>query len=127
LRGKKILWGYTIVFDERKLGITHFIMLIKRTNEKMDERVIEGIISMESEKLARQFGITIESSAYIHGEYDWMITFFADDILHAKNFSNKLMTLYYTGTEKITILQTMMFIRKHYVLNPEKQKLKEFL
>lgn len=93
----------------------------------MDERVIEGIISMESEKLARQFGITIESSAYIHGEYDWMITFFADDILHAKNFSNKLMTLYYTGTEKITILQTMMFIRKHYVLNPEKQKLKEFL
>jgi hypothetical protein len=127
LREKKILWGYTIVFDERKLGITHFIMLIKRTNEKMDERVIEGIISMESEKLARQFGITIESSAYIHGEYDWMITFFADDILHAKNFSNKLMTLYYTGTEKITILQTMMFIRKHYVLNPEKQKLKEFL
>jgi hypothetical protein len=127
LREKKILWGYTIVFDERKLGKTHFIMLIKRTNEKMDERVIEGIISMESEKLARQFGITIESSAYIHGEYDWMITFFADDILHAKNFSNKLMTLYYTGTEKITILQTMMFIRKHYVLNPEKQKLKEFL
>ena len=127
LEEKKLIWGYTAVFDEEKIGQKHFILMIKRTMEKMDEKVVDLIISTKTEDMAKELGITIESSAYIHGEYDWIITVTAENINHVKKFSDLLAALYPSGTETITILQTLMFIRKHYVLNPDRKKLKEFL
>ena len=99
--------------------------MIKRTLEQLDEEVIDKIISTETEELAKKYGIAIENSAFIHGEYDWMLTFTADDIKQAKQFVEFLLTTY-TGTQKITVLQTMMFVRKNYVLNPDREKLKQF-
>jgi len=108
LEAKKLIWGYTAVIDEEKIGQTHFIIMIKRTLEKIEEKVVDIIVSTKTEELAKEFGITIESSAYLHGEYDWMLTFTAKDIKLAKKFSDKLVMLYPSGTEKITILQTLM-------------------
>ena len=125
LEAKKLIWGYTTVFDEEKLGKKHFILMIKRTLEQLDEEVIDKIISTETEELAKKYGIAIENSAFIHGEYDWMLTFTTDDIKQAKQFVEFLLTTY-TGTQKITVLQTMMFVRKNYVLNPDREKLKQF-
>jgi DNA-binding Lrp family transcriptional regulator len=127
LEAKKLIWGYTAVFDEHKIGKTHFILMIKRSTEKIGEKVVDKIISTETEDLAKEFGITIESSAFIHGEYDWILTFFADGIQQAKKFSDKLMQLFPTGTQRITIMQTLMFIRKNNVLNPERTQLKDFI
>jgi hypothetical protein len=101
--------------------------MINRTMEKLEEKVIDIIISSKTNDLARELGVTIESSAYVHGEYDWIMTITAENILQAKKFSDALVTLYPLGTEKITILQTMMFIRKQYILNPDRKKLKEFM
>jgi DNA-binding Lrp family transcriptional regulator len=127
LEAQKLIWGYTAVYDEKKIGKTHFIMMIKRSMEKLDETVVDKIISTETEDLAKKFGVTIESSAYIHGEYDWALTFLANGIHQAKKFSDELMNLFPTGTQKITIMQTLMFVRKNNVLNPERKKLKEFI
>ena len=52
----------------------------------MEEKVIDTIISTKTEEVAEEFGATIESSAYINGEYDWSLTFTADDIIQAKSF-----------------------------------------
>ncbi len=101
--------------------------MIKRTLEKLDEKTVDKIISIETEELAKKYGITIESSAYIHGEYDWMLTIIADDIKQVKRFTELLLTMYPSGTKNIIILQTMIFIRKNYVLNPDRKKLKQFL
>ena len=60
---KKLIWGYTAAFDEEKIGQTHFMLMIKRTLEKMDEKVVDIIISTKTEDLAKKLGITIESSA----------------------------------------------------------------
>jgi uncharacterized protein with GYD domain len=103
------------------------MLMIKRTMEKMDEKVVDLIISTKTEDIATELGVTIESSFYVHGEYDWILTFIADDIIQAKKFSDSLIQLYPSCTKKITILQTMMFTRKHYILNPDRKKLKEFL
>ena len=126
LEEKKLIWGYTAVFDEQKIGLNHFLLMIKRTMERIDEKVVDIIISTETEELGKEFGVTIESSIYVHGEYDWILTFTAENIKQAKRFSDKLMTLF-PGTEKIKILQTLMFVRKNYVLNPDRKKLKDFL
>jgi DNA-binding Lrp family transcriptional regulator len=127
LEAKKLIWGYTAVFDEEKIGQTHFTLLIKRTMEKMPEKVVDNIISTKTEELAKELGITIESSVFVHGEYDWILTFIAEDIKQVKKFQDALFILFPGSSEKITILQTLMFIRKHYILNPDKKKLKDYL
>jgi len=127
LEVKGLIWGYTAVFDEEKIGQTYFMLMIKRAMEKIDEKVVDIIISTKAEDIAKELGITIESSFYVHGEYDWIMTFTAEDVRQAKKFCDSLVALHPSGTEKITILQTLMFIRKQYILNPDKSKLKEFL
>jgi DNA-binding Lrp family transcriptional regulator len=79
------------------------------------------------EDLAAEIGIIIESSSYVHGEYDWVLTFTAEDVRQAKKFCNSVIALHPGVIEKITILQTLMFIRKQYILNQDKSKLKDFL
>ena len=127
LEAKKLIWGYTAVFDEEKIGLTHFILMLKRTIKKAEEKEVDIIISRSTENLAVELGISIENSAYVHGEYDWILTFTAEDIRSAKRFSDSVVALYPHTIEKITIMQTLMFMRKQYILNPDRNKLKEFM
>ena len=127
LEAKKLIWGYTAIFDEQKIGLTHFMVMIKRTTKELEEATANKIVSRRLEDLVAEIGITIESSFYVHGEYDWVLTFTAKDIRHAKKFSDSVVALHPGIIEKITIMQTLMFIRKQYILNPDKNKLKDFL
>jgi len=127
LEEKKLIWGYTAIFNEEKIGLTHFMLMIKRTTKQLEEATADRIISRKLEDLAAEIGITIESSFYVHGEYDWVITFTAEGIRQAKKFSDSVVALHSGIIEKITIMQTLMFIRKQYILNPDRKKLKEFL
>jgi Lrp/AsnC family transcriptional regulator, leucine-responsive regulatory protein len=127
LETKGLIWGYTAIFNEEKIGRMHFILMVKRTTKQIEEKTVDKIVSRKLEDLVAELGITIESSSYVHGEYDWVLTFTAEDIKQAKKFSDSLVALHPGVIEKVTIMQTLMFIRKHYILNPEKMKLKEFL
>ncbi len=127
LEEKHIIWGYTAIFDEKKIDLMHFMIMIKKSTKKLEQKTIDIIVSRELEGLGAELGISIESSAYTHGDYDWVITFTAEDLRHAKKFSNSLIALHPGIIEKITIIQTLMFIKKQYVINPEKIKLREFL
>ncbi|MFA5103192.1 MAG: hypothetical protein WC525_08565, partial [Candidatus Thermoplasmatota archaeon] len=94
---------------------------------KATEGEVETIIQRKTEDIAKEYGITIETSAFTHGDYDWMMTFTAENIIQAKMFSAKLLGLYPHAIERMSVVQTLMFIKKHYVLNPERKKLKEFM
>jgi DNA-binding Lrp family transcriptional regulator len=127
MEAKGIVWGYTAIFDEEKIELTHFILMIKKTIKKPGIATADKIILRKIEDIAEKLGITIENSAYIHGEYDWIITFTSMDIKHGKKLYDSLITLYPHVIQKITIMQTLMFIRKQYILNPDRKKLKDFL
>jgi DNA-binding Lrp family transcriptional regulator len=127
LEAKGLIWGYTAIFDEEKIGLTHFMMMIKRTTKQLEKVTANKIISRKIEDIGLDLGATIESSFYVHGEYDWVITFTAEDIRQAKKFSDSLIAFHSGIIEKITIMQTLMFIKKQYITNPEKIKLEEFL
>ncbi len=127
LEAKKLIWGYTAVFDEAKIGFEHFILMIKRSTKPFAEKNVDIIISRKLEDAAKELEITIENSSYVHGEYDWIITFISKEIKQAKKFSDLVVSLHSGSIEKITIMQTMMFIRKQYILNPDRRKLKEFM
>jgi DNA-binding Lrp family transcriptional regulator len=127
LETQHLIWGYTAIFDEKKIDLTHYTLLIKSSAKPFTETTLNTIISRQLETIAAKQGITIESSAYIYGEYDWLLTFTAQDIIHAKKFADIILNLHPGVIEKTSIIQTLMFIKKQYILNPEKEKLKDFI
>lgn len=127
LESKELIWGYTAVFDEEKMGLKHFMVLIKRSMKRLDESTINKIVSRRLEDVIKELGITIESSSYVHGDFDWILTFTAKDIVQAKKFSDALVTFHPGVIDNVSIVETLIYIKKHYILNPEKARLKEFL
>jgi DNA-binding Lrp family transcriptional regulator len=127
LEKNNLIWGYTAICDEEKLGLKHFTFIAKRSSNKIDEKTVDTIISRKLEEAAANLGVTVENSYYVHGEYDWILTATAEDIIQAKRFSDLLLEQYPKIFEKITIMQAMIFIKKQHVLNPEKEKLRNFL
>jgi len=127
LEAQNLIWGYTAIFDEQKIGQTHFTLLLKRTSEPLQERTAERIVSRRAEDILENLGGSIESSALIHGDYDWMVSFTAKDILQAKKYSDTLIALHPNEIQKMTLLQTLLFVKKQYILNPERKKLKEYM
>ena len=127
LEANKLIWGYTAVIDVEKIGLKHFIFMLKRTTRPVEKNQVNRIIDREIEDIAKDYGIMIESSAFIHGEYDWMVTFAASGIKEAKKFADKMIEKYPNFAEKISLSQTLLFIKKHNILNPDRKNLKDFL
>jgi DNA-binding Lrp family transcriptional regulator len=123
----QMIWGYTAVFDERKLGMNHFILMLKRTSKPLKEGTTERIISRRGEDVLKELGGSIETSAYVHGDYDWFVTFTAENIIQAKKYADALIRLHPGEIEKTTLIQTLLFIKKQYILNPNRKNLKELI
>jgi len=101
--------------------------MLKRTSKPLKDGTADRIISRRAEDVLKKLEGTIESSALVHGDYDWVVTFTAKDIKQAKKYSDTLIALHPGEIEKTTLLQTMMFVKKQYILNPERKKLTDFL
>ncbi len=127
LEKDEMIWGYTAIFDENKIGMQHYMLMLKRTPKPLKEEETNRIISRRAEDLLKELGGTIESSALTHGEYDWVVTFTASGIKQAKKYSDMLIALHPGEIQKVTLLQTLIFIKKQYILNPEREKLKDIL
>jgi len=125
----QMIWGYTAIFDEQKIGMNHFMLMFKRSSKPLKEGTVDLIVSRRIEGILDklELGVIVESSAYVHGDYDWVVTFIAEDIKQAKKYSDIFIGLHPGEIEKVTLLQTMMSVKKQYVLNPDRKKLKDFL
>jgi DNA-binding Lrp family transcriptional regulator len=127
MKTRNLIWGYTAVFDEEQIGLKHFIFMAKKTSNKIDDKTLDTIVSRQLESRAAELGIIVESSCYVHGEYDWVLTATAENVANARKFSDILMTQYPNVFKSIIIMQTLICMRKNYVLNPERTKLKKYL
>ena len=127
LEDSKKVWGYTAVTDEEKLGLKKFFILIKRTTNPLSNDLAEKIISREVEKKALDEGIEIDNSFFVHGKYDWIICFTAQNIKYAKKFSDLIQRSYQGYIAEVVLLENLFPIRYNGILNPYKEKLKEFL
>jgi DNA-binding Lrp family transcriptional regulator len=127
LEHTQLIWGYTAIIDEEKNDLHHYTLLIKRTPQQLMEKTVNIIASRKIEELVADLGVTIESSYYVHGDYDWVLTFTAKDIIIAKKFCGSLLGLHQGVIEKTTLLETLFMVKNHYVLNPKPEALKAFL
>jgi DNA-binding Lrp family transcriptional regulator len=127
LEKTRLIWGYSAVIDEKKNNLNHYTLLVKRTSKKLDDKTIDIITSRKLEDIVASLGTTVENSYYVNGEYDWIITFTAHNLVQAKKFCESLLALHPGVIEKTVLLETLFFVKNHYILNPESKKLREFL
>jgi DNA-binding Lrp family transcriptional regulator len=123
----RLIWGYTAVVDEQKQGVQKFILLLKRTQKKFDDKTLDEITRDKFKNAYEPIGVTIESSYYVNGEYDWMVIFTASDLIQAKKFSNILFEHHPGIAEKVNLMQIIFTQRDHYITNPDQTNLREFL
>jgi DNA-binding Lrp family transcriptional regulator len=122
-----MIWGYTAIIDEGKIGQKHFMLLLKRKQKGFEEKIVDTLLSRSFDDAATKMGISIETSSYIHGEYDWITSFLASDIRLAKQFCNSVNQSYPDVFEKFVLIETLFDIKKQYILNPDAKKLKELI
>ena len=127
LEENKTIWGYTAIIDDKKRGFNHYMILIKKTTQPVDEKLANTIISRKLEDLTLDTGVKIEYSMFVHGVYDWFIYFKAKDIMQAKRFSEAVKQTYKGYIEELQLLETLFPIRIQGILNPDLEKLKEFI
>jgi len=127
LEEDKTIWGYAAIVNEEKQGLKSYMILIKRTTLPIDEKLADKIITRQLENLASEIDIKIEHSMLTHGTFDWVICFRAKDMIHAKKFSEIVNRTYWGYIGEVHMLEVLFPIRKQGILNPDIQKLKEFL
>ena len=127
LEEDKTIWGYTAIVNEKKQGLKSYMILIKRTPLPIDEKLAYKIITRQLENSASKIDIKIESSMFTHGTFDWVICFKAKDMKHAKKFSEIVNETYWGYIGELHMIEALFPIRIQGILNPEIEKLKEFL
>jgi len=121
------IWGYTAIVDEQDLPDKKFVLLLKRTMKKFNDAMLDDVASKQFRQDYEPLGVRIESTYYLHGEYDWMVIFTASDLMRAKKFSSILFYRHPGIAEKVNIMEILYTNTAHYIRNPDQSKLKEIL
>jgi DNA-binding Lrp family transcriptional regulator len=122
-----VIWGYTAITDEKKQGLLKYILLIKRSMNKISIETVEKIAYLKFDEQYMKQGITIEGSHYIHGEYDWMVIFTSQNLREAKKFSTTLIENYPNMIIKVNLMQILNSPKSHHISNPNPEILLDFL
>ena len=115
LEKNKTIWGYCAVVDNEKLDRKRYIMLIKRSNKPLGD-TINKIIDLTMHVKGEDIGVEICCSCYLHGRYDWMLSFTAVDIKNAKKFSELLTKEYRQTISEIHLLEDIFSVKKCILL-----------
>jgi Lrp/AsnC family leucine-responsive transcriptional regulator len=126
LENSNIIWGYTAIVDEHKRDLEKYLLLLKKSSQTLDGKTIDEIAGAKFENDYIKMGITLESSYYLHGDYDWAIIFTSQDLKQAKKFSNLLLENYPQLISKINLLRILYTQRTSNIVNPQASKLREF-
>ena len=84
------------------------------------------ITNLIAEKRGREIGIDVLSVGYLHGRYDVAIVFTAEDIKHAKKFSEILVAEGANLLSEVELMEFIFLLREGGITNPEIKKFKEF-
>jgi hypothetical protein len=101
--------------------------LIKRTTKPIDKETVDLIISTSLNELVPDKKVKVNHSYYTHGNYDWVIYLKTDNIKNVKLYCNILEKTYKGYIKSIDIIQIMFPIKVDGILNPEIEKLHEFV
>lgn len=77
--------------------------------QTLEKKNVDEIAVDKLEKIYSKMGITIESSYYVHGEYDWILLFTAKDLKQAKKFAGLLLEGYLVLSQRLAFCRHFLF------------------
>jgi DNA-binding Lrp family transcriptional regulator len=126
LEANHTIWGYHAVVDTQRLHLKNYIILIKRTSTPVG-KLLETILSRNIEQDANEVGVSIINSMYLHGFYDWMIIFTAENIRQAKKFCEQFNRIYEGYVKDIYLIEEIFPVKACGIQNPNVEKLRDFV
>ncbi len=120
------IWGYTAITDETAFGFQHFILLLKRSNEPVQESHRKEIAFEKVDKYLQGL-VKVDDIYYTNGMYDLVITFYARNLMDAKKFAQSVFTNNLKMFKDHILLGTLFPIRKKSLKNPKIKNLVNFL
>lgn len=120
----RAIWGHTAIVDDERRELKSYVLMLKRSTKPMEEKALD---SLTSPKLQDGLDAPIESILYVHGEYDWILTFTAPGIMEAKKLCDAFLAAHPGFFGKTSLMETLVAVRKHHIANPNASRLKEFL
>jgi len=126
LEENKIIWGYSAIADGTLRDLKHFVLLVKRNTVPFDTSFkkelafekIDGILSSVAK---------IENMFFTHGSFDVVVTFYAPNLVEAKDFIQKMYNRVGKYFGEHLLLETLVPIRKNGLKNPQNKELVEYL
>jgi Lrp/AsnC family transcriptional regulator len=126
LEERKIIWGYTAVADGTARNLKHFMVLIKRNSIPFDQDVRKEIILRKLDDYPEGL-VKVENIYFTHGIADWVLTFYASDIVSAKKFVDLTFNRMSKYIQEYSIVETLVTVRKMGLKNPQIANLIEYI
>ncbi len=125
LEESRVIWGYTTVVDERKLGKITYIVLMKT---KPMSRELANLISDRIRKgIPGKLGVRLIDLFYVNGEYDWIMRFSAPNHPTARRYYDTIRVIYEEYLlEKPVIVDVNFCLVAEGKTNPDLEDLYEF-
>ena len=126
LEERKIIWGYTAVADVTIRNLKHFMLLIKRNSTPLNQDVKKEIVLRKIDDYPEGL-VKIEDIYFTHGIADWVLTFYAPDIVSAKKYVDLTFERFHKYIQEYSIVETLVTVRKMGLKNPQISKLIEYI
>jgi DNA-binding Lrp family transcriptional regulator len=110
------IWGYTTVMQPELLD-NHFYLVLIKLKEEINKG--ELIKKMSNSNTINKF--TEEKfrySAYLHGRFDLMSSFYAPNIIEAEKKINKMYNPFRENFSELYIHQVLITFRRMGIVNP---------
>jgi DNA-binding Lrp family transcriptional regulator len=122
LEKRKIIWGYTAVTDETAQNLKHFLVLVKRNALPFTDDIKQEIILRKIDDYPMHI-VKVENIYHTHGIADWIVTFYAPDLVSAKKFVENTFARMHEYLQEYTLIETLLPIRKQGLKNPRIKEL----
>ncbi|HWR63051.1 MAG TPA: Lrp/AsnC family transcriptional regulator [Candidatus Thermoplasmatota archaeon] len=126
LEERKIIWGYSAVEDGTAQNLKHFMVLLKRNSTPLDKDVKKEIILRKIDDYPEGL-VKIEDIYFTHGIADWVLTFYAPDIISAKKYVDFTFERFSKYIQEYSIVETLVTVRKMGLKNPQISELIEYI
>ena len=118
LEKNKTIWGYCAIIDDDRCDMKNYIMLIKGQRLPIGNPAEKDIVERTMDKQGQDIGVIVEDSVWLHGDYDWVMSFKAENLKNAKKFYETLKKLYGDNISDIKLMETIVTVKKGGFNNP---------
>lgn len=127
LEKNKTIWGYHARVTDAKMNRTGYVLLFKLNNLQINEDMENLIINEKLAAVSKENKIIVEDNIWLHGAYDGMISFYAQNILKAKQFQQAFIGACNGAIGDNQLHEQIVVIKKDGFQNPHLKDTKKLL